>query len=321
MAERSRFALKLAVFFGLLVLVLPFIIGGWLMWKRPLTVDAWMSRIALRSAGLSATELSSPSGRMTVWEGGAGPAMVLLHGAGDQAGAWARIIRPLTEQYRVVIPDLPGHWKSEPREGALAIDQVLAGVESVMEQCCPGEAVILVGNSMGGWLAFLYAVEHPDRVARIVAVNGGPLREEDPAVSIYPADRDEARETMRGLMGPNSQMPPDFVLDDVVRHARVGPAARIAQTADQMDQYLLDGRLDEVSVPVEIVWGDADGLLTMDYARRMAEGLPAARITAVKGCGHVPQRECPDRLIRAMTEALSLPPAIPFEPSAPEVEE
>jgi 3-oxoadipate enol-lactonase len=321
MTERSRFALKLAIFFGLLVLVLPFVIGGWLMWKRPLTVDAWMSRIALKSAGLSTTELDSPSGRMTLWQGGAGPAMVLLHGAGVQAGNWARVVRPLAEEYRLLIPDLPGHWKSEPTEGPLAIDQVLGGVEAVMERHCADGRAILVGNSMGAWVAFLYALEHPDRVERIVAVNGGPLREDNPAVNIYPADRDQARETMRGLMGPNSQMPPSFVLDDVVRHARIGPAARIAQTADEMDPFLLDGRLNEVSVPVELVWGDGDGLMTMDYAQRLVDGLQAARITTVSDCGHVPQRECPDRFLKSMTEALSRPPPIPHEPARPEVEE
>jgi pimeloyl-ACP methyl ester carboxylesterase len=257
---------------------------------------------------------------MTLWEGGSGPTMVLLHGAGVQAGNWARAVRPLAERYRLLIPDLPGHWESEPREGPLGVDQVLGGVEAIMERHCADERAIVVGNSMGAWVAFLYAREHPDRVERLVAVNGGPLREDDPAVDIYPTDREQARATMRGLTGPNSQMPPGFVLDDVVRHARIGPAARIAQTADRMDPLLLDGRLHEITVPVELVWGDGDDLMTLDYARRLAEGLPAARITTVSDCGHVPQRECPDRFIKALTEALSQPPALP-KPAASEVEE
>jgi pimeloyl-ACP methyl ester carboxylesterase len=320
MALRARLVLKLAIWFGLLVVIVPMLVGGWLTWKRPLTVDAWMSRLALRSAGLRTDELTSTAGPMTVWEGGSGPAMVLLHGAGDQAGAWARIIRPLVAEYRLVIPDLPGHWKSGPSKGPLRVGQLLAGVEAVMEARCASEPAILVGNSLGAWLAFLYGVEHPDRVDRIVAVNGGPLREEDPAVDLFPTTRDEARETMRGLMGPNSPMPPGYVLDDVARHAQTGAAARLAQTADEMGPFLLDGRLGEVVVPVEIVWGDSDRLFTLEYARRMLDGLPAARITPVKGCGHVPQRECPDRLLKAMTEALSQPPPVAATDSAPEGE-
>jgi pimeloyl-ACP methyl ester carboxylesterase len=59
---------------------------------------------------------------------------------------------------------------------------------------------------------------------------------------------------------------------------------------------------------VEIVWGDADDLMTVAYARRMLDGLPAARMATVADCGHVPQRECPDRLLAVLLEALAQPP-------------
>jgi pimeloyl-ACP methyl ester carboxylesterase len=193
----------------------------------------------------------------------------------------------------------------------LDVDQLLAGVEAVMDSRCADGPAILVGNSLGAWLACLYARSHPDRVERVVAVNGGPLRNENPSANIFPADRDEAREAVRSLMGPNSLMPPGYVLDDVVRHARVGPAARLAATADRMATHFLDGRLHEVTVPVELVWGEEDGLLTVEYARRMLDGLPAARLHLVAGCGHVPQRECPDRVLRVMSGALQQPAPVP----------
>ncbi len=74
-----------------------------------------------------------------------------------------------------------------------------------------------------------------------------------------------------------------------------------------MDAFLLDGRLNEVTVPVELVWGDADGLLTLEYAQRLLDGLPRARLHTVHGCGHVPQRECPDKTLEALQTALALP--------------
>jgi len=76
-----------------------------------------------------------------------------------------------------------------------------------------------------------------------------------------------------------------------------------------MDAYLLDGRLEEIEVPVDLVWGDADGLFTMDYARRLLDGLPRARLYAVEGCGHVPQRECPDKTLAALRGVLAAPPS------------
>jgi len=300
------------VIFAILVLgALTVIFVVWMVWKRPLTIDAWMSRSALKINGLESTKLDTEAGSMTVWEGGSGPTMVLLHGAGDQAGAWARTIGGLVSDYRVVIPDLPGHSKSDPRSGPIHMEQLLDGVARVMDAYAPDEPVVIVGNSMGAWLGFLYAHDHPERVARLVAVNGGPLFNPDTSVNIFPQTRDEARETMKGLMGPASPQIPGYVLDDIVRRTANGPASRFAQTAAEMGAYLLDGKLHEVEVPVELVWGAADQLMTLDYAQRVVDGLPQARLHPIKGCGHVPQRECPLRFLEALEEALATPPVEP----------
>ncbi len=295
----------------LVLAAITVIAGAWMVWKRPLTIDAWMSRLALKINGLEKHELDTESGRMTVWEGGSGPTLVLLHGAGDQAGAWARTIGGLISDYRVVIPDLPGHGGSDPHSGPIHMEQLLDGIDRVMDAYCADEPVTIIGNSMGAWLGFLYARDNPGRVERLVAVNGGPIVELNPRVNIFPTTRDEARATMKGLMGPASPPIPGFVLDDIVRRTTNGPAARFAQTAGEMGPYLLDGRLDQVTVPVELVWGAADQLLTIDYAQRMVDGLPRARLHPINGCGHVPQRECPLRFLEVLTEALAAPPAEP----------
>jgi len=299
--------LKVFLAIGVL-LVVAIIASVWMVWKRPLKVDAMFSRMALSKIGFEKTTIPSPDGRMTVWVGGEGPCMVLLHGAGDQAGTWARMVMPLLDDYKVVIPDLPGHWKSDPRKGPLGVDQVLSGVEVVMDSVCAGEEAVLVGNSLGAWVSMLYAHDYPAHVARLVLINAGAIRNENSVVNLYPTTREEARETMKALMGPATLPVPDFVLDDIIRHARVGPAGRLAQTVDEMDAYLLDGRLDEVVVPVELVWGDADGFMTLEYAQRLLDGLPRARLHPVHGCGHVPHRECPDKTLEALRAALALPP-------------
>lgn len=305
---------------GIIVLIAAAFIavGGVMLWKRPLKVDAMISRSKVAKAGLEKSQVDTPSGRMTVWEGGTGPCMVLLHGAGDQAGAWSEIVGGLVDEYHLVIPDLPGHWKSDPRDGPLGVGEVLDGLVALLETRCSDEPVILVGNSLGGWISLLYATQSPERVDSIIAINAGGLLVEDPAVNLFPADRKEAKETMQGLMGPHSAPIPGFVLDDIVRHARVGPAGRLAQTADTMGEFLLDGRLSEIMVPVDLVWGDADRLLSMDYARQMLEELPRARLHRVENCGHVPHRECPDQVYQMIKKAMALgpPELVPVEESA-----
>ena len=289
-------------------LVLLLVLGTALyVWMRPLAVSAWFERRALAKAGFTSSVMESPSGRMTVWEAGQGPTIVLLHGAGDQAGAWSLVAPQLTGKYRVLIPDLPGHADSFPREGPLPLGTVLGGVNALMEQKAGNQPVILVGNSMGAWLAILYARDHPDRVARIVAVDGGPLRGRQD-VSLLPRDREEARKLMALLRDGGNPPVPDFVLDDVVRYSRNGPIGRLLADVPEMERYLLDGKLGDFRTPVDLVWGEADRLLDLEYARRMEAQLPAVRLTVLSRCGHVPLRECPSGLTTALERVLSEPP-------------
>jgi pimeloyl-ACP methyl ester carboxylesterase len=299
--------LRVLLAFGVLV-VLCILFCVWMVWKRPLTVDAAFSRLALKKHGFASSEIHTPDGHMTVWSAGSGQCLVLLHGAGDQAGAWARMVPGFVDEYRVVIPDLPGHWSSDPGRGPLGVGQVLAGVEAVMDTTCGGGRAVLVGNSLGAWVAMLYARDHADRVERLVAVNGGAISQLDPAVNLFPENREQARRTMAGLMGPATPPVPGFVLDDIIRHAREGPAGRLAETASEMPKYLLDNDLSSIVVPVELVWGDSDALMDMDYAERLMAGLTRSRLHPVKGCGHVPHRECPDRFAEALRTALQEQP-------------
>jgi pimeloyl-ACP methyl ester carboxylesterase len=199
----------------------------------------------------------------------------------------------------------------------------LAGLEALLAARAPQEQVVLIGNSMGAWVAMLYAYHHPEGVARLVAVNGGPLRGTLHDVSLTPANREEARRLMRRLRDPGSPPIPGFVLDDVVREARRGPIGRLSQSVADMPQYLLDDHLKEFQVPVDILWGEADQLLGPDYATRLEEGLPAARLTLLPRCGHVPQRECPIAFTTKLVQLLKEPPPVPHsapaarEPAAP----
>ncbi|MEP0774315.1 MAG: alpha/beta hydrolase [Acidobacteriota bacterium] len=288
-------------------LILAGVAGAFFMFKRPLTVLEWSSRRALARAGLAASTVDSPAGPQVVWRGGEGPTLVLLHGAGDQAGTWARVARELTGQYTLVIPDLAGHGRSAPRTGPIDTGQVLAGVEAVVEREAGTGPVVLVGNSLGGWMALLVAHRHPEWVERVVVVSGGAIRGQNTEVKVIPTTREEARATVAATRDPGSPPVPDFVLDDIVRQARSGPLGRFAATAATMGRHLLDDRLHEVTVPVELLWGESDRLMPLDYARRLAAELPRARLTTIPRCGHVPQVECPQAFLAALRGVLGEP--------------
>ena len=298
---------------GIAVLLLLIVASGLLyLWKRPLTVYAMMNRRALAKSGLSETMAPSPLGPQAYWSGGTGPTLVLLHGAGDSAGTYATAAGRLVAKYRLVIPDLAGHGHSVPAAGPISIGDVITGLEAVMQQG-PQDPAVILGNSLGAWAALLYARQHPDRVARLVLVNGGALVGDRPDLSLMPKSRAEAQRLMAELTDPGSPRLAGFVLDDVVRSAQHGPISRLAQTAADMERYVLDGKLHEIAAPVDMLWGESDRLFPPAYARRMMAQLPASRLITIPRCGHVPPQECPGRFTTALLEVLAKPAPKPEE--------
>jgi pimeloyl-ACP methyl ester carboxylesterase len=271
---------------------------------RPLRTLEVLGRGALRAAGFRHETIDGPRGPLSCFHKGSGRAILLLHGVNDQAGAWARVAGPLAASRRVVVADLPGHGGSAPSEGPLTIDDVLAGALALVDREAAAGPVDLVGNSMGGWIALLAARERPQQVGRVVLVNGVATTPPDHGLELAPRTREEARQAMKAIVGPATPDPPSFVLDDLVRRAPKSAMARLA--GGIAPRHLLDGRLGEVRVPVALVWGEADGLLPVDYARQVAAQLPSATLATLPGCGHIPQRECPDVLLPALRAALGL---------------
>jgi len=325
-APEKHFSRPLAAVLVVAVLLLALV--AWVFWlvvQRPMTVERWATVAALKGAGLERATLDTTAGELAVWRGGptgggdpaaTAPTLVLLHGAGDHAGSWSAVAEALAPDHRLVIPDLPGHGDSEPGEGGLPMATVLGGVVDLLRAesaATDGPAPVLVGNSLGGWLALLVGHAHPELISRLVVVNGGAIPGPQDPDLLLPEDRDQARRIL-DLVGAPGPLP-DGVLDDLVRNLQSGALPRF-MAADDHDDHDLTGRLGEVAVPVDLVWGELDRYLPLDYARAHLEALPAARLTVIEECGHVPLRYCPKRFIPLLRQVLASPPPAPGDSTA-----
>ena len=272
-------------------------------YTRPLATLAWLGRRRLSAARFEKHFHASAVGPQCVFSGGGGGPVVLVHGAGDQAGGWAKVAPRVAKSFAVVAVDLAGHGESAPAEGPLSFATLLAGFDGAMKEVPQGK-VTLVGNSLGAWVATVWAKEHPERVQHLVLVNGGPLLGDRPDLTLQPKNRAEADRTLQALRDPSAPMIPDFVVDDIIRVAATGPIARLAAEPKNLSAYLLDGKLSGFDVPVDLLWGASDKLVSLDYARRLAAQLPAARLTTIDRCGHAPAVECPERFTEALLKVL-----------------
>jgi pimeloyl-ACP methyl ester carboxylesterase len=303
------------VLIAVVVLLLLVILGGALaFYLRPLAVLAYMSRRSLTRSGFTEHTTNTPAGPQVSLQAGTGPTLVFLHGAGDNAGSWAQIAPQFAARYHVVLLDLPGHRASAPASGPLKMKTVVDTTDAVLATLPP--PLILVGNSLGGWLAMLYAQRHPERVRRTVLVDGGAIRGNRPDLAFVPANREQTRRMWNAVVDPGSPHVPDFILDDVTRNAQHGPLGRMAAAGDMEEYVMPEAELASYPVPADLLWGESDRLLPLDYARHLASALPAARLTTLARCGHVPQNECPRAFAAALEKILAQAPPPPL-PAAP----
>ncbi|NED72905.1 alpha/beta hydrolase [Streptomyces sp. SID9944] len=105
--------------------------------------------------------------------GGAGPAVVLLHGLAGHSGEWDAIAERLSSRHRVVAVDQRGHGAAERRPRDVSRSAYVADVVAVVHRLGLHRPV-LVGQSLGGHTALLTAAAHPDRVRALVLVEAGP---------------------------------------------------------------------------------------------------------------------------------------------------
>lgn len=111
---------------------------------------------------------------------GEGPPIILLHGPGESALWWMRVIPKLSRNYRVIAPDLPGHGASKVNVDSLDADLVNRWLSDLIEETCYSKPV-MVGHLMGGSIAARFAINQEERLDSLVLVNSFGLGKFRPA--------------------------------------------------------------------------------------------------------------------------------------------
>lgn len=277
--------------------------------------------LARSSAGLELHTAAAAGHSVHYLEGGPrdAPPVVLLHGIFAEKDHWVDFARPLTGRWRVVAPDLPGFGQSgrqanEPYDYAAQVERLRAFLDAAQLQ-----RVHLAGNSMGGTLAVLFALEYPDRVASVALV-GSPhgLRTAQPSAMDALIDAGQAPLVARNAEEFDRMMALVFAqrpwIPHPVLHAAQTGALRDAPSnlriwQEQLkDRYLLDARIGDLRAPTLALWGDADRVFHPSGAQRLRERMAGVQVQLLPGLGHLPMMEAPGSSAEAYDRFLaSLP--------------
>ena len=238
---------------------------------------------------------------------GSRPVVVLLHGLGSRKEDWLPMLEPLSQKYRLLVPDQIGFGKSEKPLLDYSVQTYVDFLNEFLRQL-KVEKASMVGESLGGWIAGLYVAElgggaHLIAVEKLVLVDAAGLQQDKPPSNLNPSSLAAMRGLMEAVFYDTSWLTEDALrkifTDKLAAHD--GYTVRSLLGNPALSAERLDDKLGNIKIATLVVWGKQDKLLPMASGERYAAGIVGAKLVSFDKCGHVPPIEKTEEFVAAVT--------------------
>jgi len=247
---------------------------------------------------------------------GDGPPLIFIHGLSGCWQNWLEQIPHFARDHRVIAVDLPGFGQSEMPAEDISISGYADTIDALMAKL-DIDAARIVGNSMGGFIGAELAIQHPARVERLVLVAAAGLSIESIRTERKTGLRHRAENVVFFSLGHLASRSHQVALRARLRGALLllvaahptklpGPLAAqqvlgsgkpgFSDALDAMCRYPLRDRLEKISCPTLILWGDKDRLVPLKDAAIFEKLIPDSRKIVYEDTGHVSMMERPARV-------------------------
>jgi 3-oxoadipate enol-lactonase len=233
---------------------------------------------------------------------GKGPAVLFVHGYPLDRTLWAAQLSGL-DGFRVIAPDLRGLGLSDAPDLGYSMPTYADDLAALLEALQVDE-VVLVGLSMGGYVAFEFLRRHRERVRALVLFDTRAdadttdvrrARDQQSSLAREHGAGAVAEQMLPRILAPTAAQSTPHVVERVREMMLAAPVAGIAGALaamrDRNDSSALLATLDDL--PTMVVVGEEDAMTPVDLARGMASAIPGARLEIVPGAGHLPPIEAP----------------------------
>lgn len=272
----------------------------------PATQLSSLRLLEQQRAGLSHEQLTVHNLNIHYYQGGpaSGETLVLLHGFAADKDNWLRFSRHLTQDYRIIALDLPGFGDSDLPPGSYDVGTQAERLADILDAMGIKQAHVL-GNSMGGHIAALFAARYPERVRSLALfANAGidsPHKSElyrlltsgsaNPLVVKQPQDFDNLLQFVF--------VEPPYLPTSLKRYLGKRAMAR-AEHYDMVFKQLversipLEPELTKIQAPTLLLWGRQDRVLDVSSIEVMQPLLRSSSVVIMDNVGHAPMLERPE---------------------------
>ncbi|WP_110342639.1 alpha/beta fold hydrolase [Prauserella flavalba] len=268
---------------------------------------------------------------------GRGPAVLFIHGIGDDSATWLEVLASLAGEFTVIAPDLLGHGGSDKPRADYSVAAYACGMRDLLATL-DVERVSVVGHSLGGGVAMQFAYQFPELCERLVLVSsGGVARQVHPllrlaaapgaGVVIPLAGTAPVQAVLRGvraLAGVTGGLGLGDDLGYVLsRYTRLTESPNRqaflrtlrsvvdwrGQVVNMLDRcYLTEG------MPTMLVWGGHDNVVPTPHAALARAAMPGSRLEVFPEAGHFPHHTSPQRFLEVLREFLTETPPATHDP-------
>ena len=246
--------------------------------------------------------------------------LVLLHGTSDSLHTWDAWTAALKPQRRVIRFDLPGFGLTGPRpDNDYSIQAYVAFTRALLDRLGV-QRCVLVGNSLGGEVAWASALAMPQRVQRLVLVDaaGYPLAGQNVPLAFrlaqtksvrwlleYVLPRGLVQDSLLSVYGDPTKVTPDLVDRYYDMALRAGNRHALGHRIDLVRADSSQS-IKALTQPTLVLWGALDRLIPVQSGQRFARDIAGARLVVFEGLGHLPHQEDPVRTVQEVRRFLGM---------------
>ena len=252
---------------------------------------------------------------------GSGPVLLLLHGVCASSLTWDGWVRELKDHYRIIRMDLPGFGLTGPVPDAMYDKKEIITLVDDFLTALNVDRAYIAGNSLGGYIAWNYALAHPEKVEKLILVDPLSYNMKMPWILKFASNP-----MVKPIAG---RMMPKFLIDSSVNQV-YGDKSKVTDKVKDIyfDMAMREGNkrsyaavfgilreknkteiisteIPQIKPPTLVMWGTKDEWIPFALLDRWKKDLPTASYIAYEGAGHVPMEEIPEITARDAHEFLS----------------